>query len=93
MNACVRCYGTLCHMPCYHELLLLGADAWLDARVEADRYRLCLYRAEAPVLEYWGDGAIHRRRVRERTVAYDFRSIEQLRYDFERDAEDALGRD
>jgi hypothetical protein len=77
-------------MPCYHELLLLGAGAWLEALVAPDRYRLCLYRAQAPVVEFWSDGAAHRRRVHGRTVAYDFRSIEQLRYDFERDAGNAL---
>jgi len=33
-----------------------------------------------------------RRRVRGRSTAYEFRSVEQLRYDFERDVEAALGR-
>ena len=33
----------------------------------------------------------HRRRVRGRTLPYEFRSVEQLRYDFERDVE-AAGR-
>jgi hypothetical protein len=33
-----------------------------------------------------------RRRVRGRASAYEFRSVEQLRYDFERDVEDAGGR-
>jgi hypothetical protein len=77
-------------MPCYREVLRLGTGAWLEALVAPDRYRLCLYRAGAPLVEYWSDGGAHRRRVRERTVAYDFRSIEQLRYDFERDAGNAL---
>ena len=31
----------------------------------------------------------HRRRVRGRTRPYQFRSVEQLRYDFERDVKDA----
>ena len=31
--------------------------------------------------------------VHENNPRYRFRSVEQLRYDFERDAEDALGRD
>ncbi|MGH8741617.1 MAG: hypothetical protein ACREUN_11930 [Burkholderiales bacterium] len=31
----------------------------------------------------------HRRRVRGRTRPYAFRSVEQLRYDFERDVRDA----
>jgi hypothetical protein len=33
----------------------------------------------------------HRRRVRGRTRPYRFRSVEQLRYDFERDIRDAQG--
>jgi hypothetical protein len=53
------------------------------------RYRLaCLAQGEL-LVAYWGDGARHRRRVRGRESAYEFRSVEQLRYDFERDAEDA----
>ena len=31
----------------------------------------------------------HRRRVRGRARPYEFRSVEQLRYDFERDVKDA----
>lgn len=34
----------------------------------------------------------HRRRVRGRTLPYEFRSVEQLRYDFERDVEAAGGK-
>jgi hypothetical protein len=33
----------------------------------------------------------HRRRVRGRTRPYEFRSVEQLRYDFEQDVKDAQG--
>jgi hypothetical protein len=33
----------------------------------------------------------HRRRVRGRSRPYKFRSVEQLRYDFERDVRDATG--
>lgn len=36
--------------------------------------------------------ANHRRKVRGRTLAYEFRSVEQLRYDFERDVRAAGGR-
>ena len=35
--------------------------------------------------------ANHRRRVRGRELPYEFRSVEQLRYDFERDVEAAGG--
>jgi hypothetical protein len=34
----------------------------------------------------------HRRRLRGRSLPYEFRSVEQLRYDFERDVEAAGGR-
>ena len=33
----------------------------------------------------------HRRRVRGRSFAYEFRSVEQLRYDFEQDVKNAKG--
>ena len=41
-------------------------------------YRLACLRAGRPLVEYRSGGA------------YEFKSVEQLRYDFERDAEDAL---
>ena len=78
----------------YRERVRLADGAIVDARVAPDRsYRLGLYRRGVAVVEFWSDGAAHRRRAGERTSVYEFRSIEQLRYDFERDAEDALGRD
>lgn len=43
----------------------------------------------------YGDQVVYengRRRVRGRWSAYEFRSVEQLRYDFERDVELAGGR-
>jgi hypothetical protein len=77
----------------YREVVRLADGVTVDAIVAPDRsYRLALFRQGTPRVEYWNDGAGHRRRVGERTSAYEFRSIEQLRYDFERDAEDALGR-
>ena len=78
----------------YRERVRLADRATVDARVAPDRsYRLCLYRRGAVLVEFWNEGAAHRRRAGERVFAYEFRSIEQLRYDFERDAEDALSRD
>ena len=78
----------------YRELVRLTEGVTVEAMVAPDRnYRLALLRQGTPFVEFWNDGAGHRRRVGERTSAYEFRSIEQLRYDFERDAEDALGRD
>jgi len=64
----------------------LRIEIVLEAR---GKYRLaCVARGEL-VVQYSGDGARHRRRVRGRESAYEFRSVEQLRYDFERDAADA----
>jgi hypothetical protein len=78
----------------YREVVSLAAGVAVEAYVAPDRsYRLALFRQGTPRVEFWNDGAGHRRRVADRTTAYEFRSIEQLRYDFERDAEDALGRD
>lgn len=74
-------------MPVYEERVLLADGGWMEAVVQADRrYRLCLWRKGALLVEY--SGPDHRRRVRER-AAYEFRSVEQLRYDFERDVEEA----
>ena len=78
----------------YLERVRLADGVTVEAHVTPDRgYRLALCRRGMPRVEFWSDGVVHRRRVGERTTAYEFRSIEQLRYDFERDAEDALGRD
>ena len=85
----------MCHMSVrFEETLRLSDGATLIARVGpgAD-YRLGLYQHGAPLVEFWSEGAVHRRRVGDRISSYEFRSIEQLRYDFELDAEDALDRD
>lgn len=88
-------YGILCHMPArFEERLRLADGSTLIARVgPALDYRLGLYRRSAPLVEFWSEDAMHRRRVGDRISSYEFRSIEQLRYDFERDVENALGRD
>lgn len=60
-------------------------DAILEIELDAGlRYRL----RYGDVVEYT-DG---RRRVRGRTTRYEFRSVEQLRYDFEQDVAAAGGR-
>jgi hypothetical protein len=64
----------------------LRIEICLEAR---DRYSLALLAKGELLVQYAGGGARHRRRVRGRESAYQFRSVEQLRYDFERDAEDA----
>ncbi len=77
-------YGMLSHMLLLSEKVLLE-DSWLEVELHDDlRYRL-RYGA---LVEHQNA----RRRVRGRSTAYEFRSVEQLRYDFERDVEAALGR-
>lgn len=66
------------------ERVLLG-DQVLRIELDADRrYRL----AYGELVEYTPG----RRRVRGRSMPYDFRSVEQMRYDFERDVESVGGR-
>ena len=79
------------YMDLYRELVLLADGAAVEAAVETDRrYRLCLRKNGEPLIEYRNDGTAHRRCVGARASAYEFRSVEQLRYDFERDVEEAL---
>ena len=54
------------------------------------RYSLSFRSQENLLVEYKGEGRKHVRTLRGRASAYEFTSVEQLRYDFERDAEDAL---
>lgn len=66
------------------ERVFLGGQA-LILELDADRrYRL----AYGTLVEYTPG----RRRVRGRTTSYEFRSVEQLRYDFERDVESVGGK-
>jgi hypothetical protein len=75
------------------ETVRLKDGVSVEARVTRDRtYRLALHRRGRLLVEFWNDGAVHCRRIGERISVYEFRSIEQLRYDFERDAQDALDR-
>lgn len=67
-----------------HERVVL-AEAILEIELHADlRYRL----RYGDLVEY----ANGRRKVRGRSSRYEFRSVEQLRYDFERDVAAAGGR-
>jgi hypothetical protein len=71
-------------MVLLHERVVMQG-AVLEIELHHDRrYRL----RYGDVVEY-SDG---RRRVRGRTSRYEFRSVEQLRYDFERDVESAGGK-
>ena len=63
---------------------MLVGDVVVRVDLDGERYRLS-----------YGERVVYengRRRVRGRWTDYRFRSIEQLRYDFERDVEDAGGR-
>ena len=63
------------------EKVLLRGGGLLEIELhDGLRYRLRC----GEILEY----ANRRRRVRGRTLPYEFRSVEQLRYDFQRDLED-----
>jgi hypothetical protein len=72
-------------MPGLREKVLLADGALLEIELDADLGYVLRYGA---LVEY----ANHRRRVGGRELPYEFRSVEQLRYDFERDVEAAGGR-
>ena len=79
----------LCHMLSFAERIF-GPEARrleLSLRIEDGALRYCL-RADGGVLQYDNDGGMHRRILRGQAAPYAFRSIEQLRYDFERELED-----
>ena len=68
------------------ERFLLDAGHRLDASVEGPGdFRLALCRGSEVLVEYTPGS----RRIRGRRTDYAFRSIEQLRYDFEQDLRDA----
>ena len=72
------------------EHLILPEALRIEIRLErGGRYRLACSAHGKLLVRYSGDGADHRRRVGARETAYGFRSVEQLRYDFERDVADA----
>jgi hypothetical protein len=73
------------------ERVLLAQGFRIEIRLgPAQRYRLACVAACGVLVEYADDGARHRRRLRGRETGYEFRSVEQLRYDFERDVADTL---
>ena len=63
----------------FEERLLLAGGLVLEARISGDRdYALSLRKGGTVLVEYRSAGG------------YEFKSVEKLRYDFERDVEDAL---
>ena len=73
------------------ETVLLPGGARIDIalwRADALGYRLCYARGAECLVRYEGaSDAPARRQLRGRALPYAFRSVEQLRYDFERDVE------
>ncbi|OGA72611.1 MAG: hypothetical protein A3G81_21600 [Betaproteobacteria bacterium RIFCSPLOWO2_12_FULL_65_14] len=68
----------------FYETVVLQDAAILEIELRPDfSYRL----RYGDLVEY----ANHRRRVRGRSFPYEFRSVEQLRYDFEQDVMHAKG--
>ena len=66
----------------FEERLLLPDGFILEARIHADRgYILSLSKGKTLLVEY------------RNSSGYAFKSVEKLRYDFQRDAEDALRQD
>jgi len=66
------------------EKVLLADGTLLEVELDADGGYLLRYGA---LVEYANGG----RRLRGRTLPYEFRSVEQLRYDFGRDVEQLGG--
>lgn len=56
---------------------------------QAMQYRLIFRQGRKTLVEYYGQGAKHGRTLRGRASAYTFKSVEKLRYDFERDVDEA----
>lgn len=66
------------------EKVLLADRTLLEVELDSDGGYLLRY---GMLVEY----ANGRRRLRGRSLPYEFRSVEQLRYDFERDVEEQGG--
>ena len=75
----------------FEERVILGNGFLLETFLFPDRsFRLSFRKGRLMHVEYKSDGKRHSRNLRGRENPYEFRSVEKLRYDFERDAEDAL---
>ena len=75
----------------FDERAVLPGGAVLELQLlNGMRYRLTVRKGRKILVEYKGEGGRHSSAVRGRAAAYEFKSVEKLRYDFERDAEDAL---
>ncbi|HVB47838.1 MAG TPA: DUF6516 family protein [Burkholderiales bacterium] len=94
----MKCRSQELPAPLLDETLVLAGGArialalWREG-AGALRYRLCFTRAGACLVRYDNEQGRAHRRLRGRTLPYEFRSIEQLRYDFERAVEAAQAGD
>jgi len=78
-------------MLVHAETVVLPENAVIEIALWAERegrlrYRLRYGRDGTWLVDYDNESG-HRRRVHARAARYEFRSVEQLRYDFERDVE------
>jgi hypothetical protein len=69
--------------------VLVDAGTMLEILQEGARYRLRWGWPGNWKVVYEGDASAHRRTIGGRSGKYEFRSVEQLRYDLERDAAEA----
>ncbi len=75
----------------FEERIVLPEGGFFDLRLlGVNRYSLSFRRARQVLVEYKGGGKRHSKMLRGRVSPYEFKSVEKLRYDFERDVEDAL---
>lgn len=74
----------------FSERLVLDDGRLIEIRLPpGGGYLLCCRRGGQWLLAYRSDGRAHWRRAGGHEQVYPFKSVEQLRYDFERDVEDA----
>jgi hypothetical protein len=72
------------------ERIVLPDGGLLVIELDFPRYRLS-WRKGLLRISYESSGDGHQRCIRQKTTSYAFRSVEQMRYDFERDIEAAGG--
>jgi hypothetical protein len=74
----------------FEERVVLPGGEILELKLlDGLQYSLTARQGQKSLVGYKGNGTRHSRTLRGRDSAYEFKSVEQLRYDFERDAEDA----
>jgi hypothetical protein len=74
----------------FEERIALADGRHMEARLMSEeKYSLSTCRGNQVLVQYGNFGKGHFRRLRGKESAYEFRSVEQLRYDFEQDAKDA----